>query len=220
LKKGPLVTHALGMEKKLFDELVEEFYRALLCYSGSRKREKGAFQSTFEENRMNSLVRIFVATSLLIGLLAFSLTGPDPTAQESAKGSPRASAPAKSNQPEKPVPPYYKSAKAAGPLPATLPPSHFADRPVVVTAYTIAQKIPKVLVQQPCYCGCDKHFGHHSLLDCYTSEHTAGCGICVKETFLTWEMTRQHKTPAQIRAAIMRGDFNSVDINHPPTVAP
>ncbi|HET7841812.1 MAG TPA: CYCXC family (seleno)protein [Terriglobia bacterium] len=169
---------------------------------------------------MKSLIRILVCTTFLLVLAAFSLPGPDPTAQQSAPGARSASATPKSNQPEKPVPPYYKSAKAAEPLPATLQPSQFADRPVVVTAYTIAKKMPKVLVQQPCYCGCDKHFGHHSLLDCYTSEHTAGCGICVKETFFAWEMTRQHKTPAQIRAAIIRGDFNSVDINHPPDVAP
>jgi hypothetical protein len=119
-----------------------------------------------------------------------------------------------------PGPPYFESAKAAEPLPPTLPPSRFAGRPVVVTAYTIATKIPKVLAQQPCYCGCDEHFKHRSLLDCYTSDHTAGCGVCVKVTFLTWEMTRQHKTPAQIRAAILRGEWKNVDLNHPPVVTP
>jgi len=119
---------------------------------------------------------------------------------------------------EPPVPPYYKSAKEAEPLPATLPPVRFAGRPVVVTAYTIAKKIPQVLAQQPCYCGCDREFDHHSLLDCYSSEHTAGCAVCVKESFLAYEMTQQHKTRAEIRAAIIHGDWRGVDINRPPKV--
>ncbi len=167
---------------------------------------------------MKSLIRVIVGSIFLLALFAFSLPGPDPTAQES-KSSQAAKAAAESSS-QKPVPPYFKSAKAAEPLPALLPPSQFADRPVVVAAYTIAHKIPRVLAQQPCYCGCDKHFGHRSLLDCFASAHTAGCATCVRETFFTWEMTRQHKTPAQIRAAIIHGEFNSVDINHPPDVAP
>jgi Protein of unknown function with PCYCGC motif len=117
---------------------------------------------------------------------------------------------------KEPVPPYFKSAKAAQPLPAVLPASRFEGRPVVVRAYEIAGKIPKVLVQEPCYCGCDVHFGHHSLLDCYASDHTAGCAVCVKEAFLAYEMTKLGKSPAQIREAIIRGDWKQVDLNHPP----
>ena len=118
------------------------------------------------------------------------------------------------------VPPYYKSVKAAEPLPPVLPASRFAGRPVVVRAYEIAAKIPKVLAQEPCYCGCDRHFGHHSLLDCYASDHTAGCAVCVQEAFLAYELHKQGKTPAQIRAAIMRGDWRGVDINRPPDLKP
>lgn len=171
---------------------------------------------------MRSLIRIAMGTGLIIALLAISHPSVNKGAgQGPAKDSKAESAPAKAvNAPAEPVPPYFKSAKAAEPLPALLPPSRFAGRPVVVTAYTIAHKIPKVLAQQPCYCGCDKHFGHHSLLDCYSSDHTAGCATCVKETFFAWEMTRQHKTPAQIRAAIIRGDWKNVDLDHPPDVTP
>jgi len=111
------------------------------------------------------------------------------------------------------TPPYHKNRKAAKPLPRLLPASNFSDRPVVARAYQIASEIPFVLAQQPCYCGCDKVFGHSSLLDCYASSHTAGCGICVKETFLAFQMTKQGKTPAKIREAIVRGDWKNVDIN-------
>jgi hypothetical protein len=69
--------------------------------------------------------------------------------------------------------------------------------------------------QQPCYCNCDKFFGHSSLLDCFASDHTAGCAICVKETFLTFQLTKQGKTPSQVRKAIVRGDWQKIDINQP-----
>lgn len=168
---------------------------------------------------MKTLGRISL---LMLIAVTFLAVAPPWTDQSSAQNggqdsksrkSPKVS-PEKENEP--PTPPYYRSAKEAEPLPATLAPVRFAGRPVVVTAYTIAKKIPKVLAQQPCYCGCDREFGHHSLLDCYTSDHTAGCAVCVKETFFTWEMTRQNKTPAEIRAAIIHGDWKSVDINQPP----
>jgi Protein of unknown function with PCYCGC motif len=111
-----------------------------------------------------------------------------------------------------PTPPYHRSARDAKPLPKLVPASNFTDRPLVFKAYQIAHEIPFVLAQQPCYCRCDKEFGHGSLLDCYASAHTAGCGICLKETFFTFQMTREGKAPAQIRDAIIRGDWKNTDL--------
>ena len=108
----------------------------------------------------------------------------------------------------------------AAEIAAFFQPKLLAGRRVVVRAYEIAAKIPKVLAQEPCYCGCDRHFGHHSLLDCYASDHTAGCAVCVQEAFLAYELHKQGKTPAQIRAAIMRGDWRGIDLNHPPELRP
>lgn len=105
------------------------------------------------------------------------------------------------------VPPYHKTAKDAKPLPKLLPASDFSDRPLVAKAYQIAGEIPLVLAQQPCYCHCDAHFGHTSLLDCFASNHTAGCGICMGETFFAYQMTKQGKTAAEIRTGIIRGDW-------------
>jgi hypothetical protein len=70
------------------------------------------------------------------------------------------------------LPPYFESAEAAQPLPATLSPERFGN-PVVRHAYRVAKGIPPVVAQQPCYCHCDK-FGHRSLLDCFASDHGAG----------------------------------------------
>jgi hypothetical protein len=154
--------------------------------------------------------------------LAMGLYGLGQNARHNSdkESSPNSEAVKSSAEPALHVPPYYKNVKAAEPLPPVLPASRFAGRPVVVCAYQIAARIPKVLAQEPCYCGCDRHFGHHSLLDCYASDHTAGCAVCVQEAFLAYELHKQGKTPAQIRAAIMRGDWRAVDINHPPELRP
>jgi hypothetical protein len=97
---------------------------------------------------------------------------------------------------------------AAGALPATLPPDHFTD-PSIKEAYAVALKIPHVLVQQPCYCWCSK-IGHHSLLDCYRSNHAADCSICVKETILASRMQEAGRTVKEIRAAIVAGEWNQL----------
>ena len=53
----------------------------------------------------------------------------------------------------------------------TLDPARFAGK--ARAAHTVAREIPDVLDQLYCYCGCDKHQGHKSLLSCYTDGHAA-----------------------------------------------
>jgi hypothetical protein len=109
-----------------------------------------------------------------------------------------------------PVPAFH-SEVPAGPMPATLAPETFTDV-TVQNAYILAAKIRKVLYQQPCYCYCDRHAGHNSLLDCYTSKHAADCGVCLREGFYAYEQTKKGKTPAQIREGIEKGDWHTVDM--------
>ncbi|HYL61389.1 MAG TPA: CYCXC family (seleno)protein [Candidatus Methylomirabilis sp.] len=116
------------------------------------------------------------------------------------------------------MPAHHESAPAS-PLPATLNPTPFTD-PVAQNAYAIAARIKKVLYQQPCYCHCDRSQGHKSLLDCFTGEHAAECGVCVAEDFYAYEQTRKGKTPAQIREGIERGDWRSVDLKKYDTPLP
>ena len=40
-------------------------------------------------------------------------------------------------------------------------------------AHQVAREIPDALDQLYCYCACDKHLGHKSLLSCYTDGHAA-----------------------------------------------
>ena len=75
--------------------------------------------------------------------------------------------------PERGIPPYYTSVDAAQPFPKLIPAAYYHRYPLVERAYKDAAEIPGVVAQQPCYCYCDR-VGHHSLLDCYASNHAAG----------------------------------------------
>ena len=116
------------------------------------------------------------------------------------------------------VPAHHTAPPATG---ATLPPILPAPErwgpsfkhPVQVRAYEVAEKIPNVLYQQPCYCHCDRSVGHHSLRSCYESTHAAHCDARMKELFYSYQQTKAGKTPAQIRAAILKGEWQKIDLN-------
>lgn len=40
-------------------------------------------------------------------------------------------------------------------------------------SYQIAHEIPEILDQLYCYCECDKHMGHKTLLSCFIDSHAA-----------------------------------------------
>src|SRR5438445_367956 len=81
--------------------------------------------------------------------------------------------------------------------------------PVTKKAYAAAAKIPGVLHQLPCYCYCDRGHGHKSLRTCFESEHGANCSTCMKEALFAEQETKKGKTPAQIRAEIIHGDYKT-----------
>jgi len=108
--------------------------------------------------------------------------------------------------------PSYHAYALAPPIPVTLDPKQFPDA-LNQNVYALASKIKPVLYQQPCYCYCDRSVGHKSLLDCFVSTHGSQCDVCQKEAVLAYQLTKKGKTPAQIRAAIIRGDWKSVDMN-------
>jgi hypothetical protein len=83
--------------------------------------------------------------------------------------------------------------------------------PYQVQCYEMAAKIPGVLYQLPCYCYCER-IGHNSLHTCFESTHGAHCGICMKEVYYAYEQTKLKKTPAQIRACIIKGNWKSIDL--------
>lgn len=91
------------------------------------------------------------------------------------------------------------SAKSLGP---TLEPSEFIGK--TREAYTVAKAIPATLAQLPCYCECDKGFGHKSLHTCFEDDHAAHCAVCVDEALLAYKLEREQKmSPEQIRETII-----------------
>lgn len=108
------------------------------------------------------------------------------------------------------IPAYFASAQAAQPLPQTLDPAQFSNK-YVVAAYQAARQIPEILAQQPCYCYCDR-IGHRGLLDCFASKHGADCDICVKEAVFAMQEHRKGKTPEQIRAEVVHGDWKTIQL--------
>jgi hypothetical protein len=116
-----------------------------------------------------------------------------------------------------PVPAYHKAppAKTAS-LAPILPREQLwgpaFQRDYQVHAYELASKIPNVIYQLPCYCYCDR-LGHGSLRTCYETTHAAHCAACLKELYLAYQMNKKHKTPAQIRAAVINGDWEKIDLD-------
>jgi hypothetical protein len=114
------------------------------------------------------------------------------------------------------VPAYNPGPPAKGAkLPPILKPEQLwgngMDQPVQKKAYLLASRIPNVIHQQPCYCYCDR-IGHNSLHSCYESTHAAGCGACLQELYYSYTETKKGKTPRQIRAGIIQGEWKSVDL--------
>jgi Protein of unknown function with PCYCGC motif len=84
--------------------------------------------------------------------------------------------------------------------------------PWQVHVYQDAAKIGSVLYQIPCYCRCDRALGHTSLRSCFEGLHGTECSTCAKEGLFAYQQTRLGKTPTQIREAINRHEFESIDL--------
>lgn len=99
------------------------------------------------------------------------------------------------------LPPMLSGSKLTGP--------NF-QYPWQVHVYQQAAKIGNVLYQLPCNCRCDRSLGHTSLRSCFEGLHGAECSTCAKEGVYAYRMTRQGKTPAEIRAGIAHRDYESI----------
>jgi Protein of unknown function with PCYCGC motif len=152
-------------------------------------------------------IRKFISGVVLFGLALVLVLLPQRAASHSPQALPGMNM-AQSGADES-VPAYHQQAPQ-GTLPATMSPALFTD-PAVQNAYTVAARIKRTLYQEPCYCHCDRSQGHGSLLDCFVSKHGSGCNICMGEAFYSYEQSRKGKTAAQIRAGIIRGEWQSVD---------
>ena len=138
----------------------------------------------------------------LLGCLAVMLVAVAASAQFS---DPANDIPAyNSTAPTHTLPPIMSGAQLTGP--------YFAHG-YQVTAYQMAAKIPAVLHQQPCYCHCDRVMRHNSLHSCFEGTHGATCSTCMKEVIYAYEETKKGQKPAQIRAGIERGEWQTIDLD-------
>lgn len=116
------------------------------------------------------------------------------------------------------VPAYHPSAPLkVGTLPHILSGAQLLGEnfryPWQVHVYRQAIQIGNVLYQLPCNCRCDRALGHSSLRSCYEGLHGTECSTCAQEAFLAFRMTRLGKSPAEIRAAIARREYESIDLD-------
>ena len=104
--------------------------------------------------------------------------------------------------------PAYQSAQASKNLGPTLAPDQFIGK--TREAYKVAKQIPTTLAQLPCYCECDRGYGHKSLHSCFEDDHASHCAVCVDEALLAYQLqTREKMTPDQVRQQIIEKYSNS-----------
>jgi hypothetical protein len=101
------------------------------------------------------------------------------------------------------LPPILAGAKLTG--------SNFRY-PWQARVYEDAAKVGNVLYQLPCNCRCDRALGHTSLRSCFEGLHGTECSTCAKEGVFAYQQTKLGKTPAQIRAAIERKEYESIPL--------
>jgi hypothetical protein len=104
-----------------------------------------------------------------------------------------AAAPSKKAAPAKPAAPSNACASCAE-RGAVLDPNLFSDtrrfEPEVKPSYEAARQYPATLDRLHCFCECQESMTHRhkTLLTCFTSNHAAGCGICIREALLAKEL--------------------------------
>ena len=158
-------------------------------------------------NKKIGVLILLLALSVVVGVLlrfkgptdikvARSLAAEPPAAHS----SPPASHSSHSAKP--PRVPAYQSAAASKDLGPTLAPDQFIGK--TREAYKVAKQIPATLAQLPCYCECDRGFGHKSLHSCFEDDHASHCVVCVDEALLAYQLqTREKMTPDQVRQLII-----------------
>lgn len=100
------------------------------------------------------------------------------------------------------VPAFMTSPAELKTLQPTLSPALFTGKQKL--GYEAAKAIPETLAQLPCYCYCDKGFGHKSLHTCFVDDHAAHCAICIDEAIVAYQLEKEGKLkPEQIRERII-----------------
>lgn len=137
-------------------------------------------------------------------LLVNSANNPTPTrvTETAATQTPASNHEHSTTPTAKTIPAHFEVPPSRSSLGPTLNPESFTG--ITRNAYRAAREIPVTLAQLPCYCHCDRGFGHKSLYSCFEDDHASHCDVCVREALLALKLEKEQKmTPAQIRDAIV-----------------
>ena len=74
----------------------------------------------------------------------------------------------------------------------------------VMPAYQVARKYPRTLDRLHCFCECQESMihRHKTLLTCFTNDHAAGCGICLREALMAAELKEKGMPDDQIENTV------------------
>ena len=139
---------------------------------------------------------------VVVALAAFALTRLQkrPAQTESATHSAEHQSAADSSN-AKSIPAHYDTEPPRIALAATLDPEKFNGK--TQEAYRVVREAPQLIAQLPCYCYCDRGFGHKSLHSCFVDDHAAHCAVCVDEALLAYNLQKRGLSPQQIREQII-----------------
>lgn len=134
--------------------------------------------------------RLMAAAAVLV------LAGCGRKSENVVRGPERPPAPAATSAPA----PSAAAADAVRPN-AVLDPAGFSDAGTR-SAYVAAAKYAHVLEGIYCYCHCKENIGHRALVQCFETDHAAGCDVCQNEAIVAARMTAEGRSVAEIQAAI------------------
>ena len=162
--------------------------------------------------KQRKLLAVGLTALLLLAGCGVSSNGSNTSGQDAQKNH-SSSAPSPQTAPTPRIPAFFARVDDAKPLPAVLDPKQFST-PAVAKAYQYAKDNPELFAQQPCYCFCDASgYQHRSLLDCYASDHSVGCQLCLMEGHLINKLQKEGKSASEIRDSIIRGEWKSVKLD-------
>lgn len=152
---------------------------------------------------MKRTITLVIIGVVVVGLAAFALTRLQkrPAQTESAMHSAAHPSTPTSPAETKSVPAHYQTEPAASSLAPTLAPEKFTGK--AQEAYRVVRETPQLIAQLPCYCYCDRGFGHKSLHSCFVDDHAAHCAVCVDEALLAYNLQKRGLSPQQIREQII-----------------
>ena len=153
---------------------------------------------------MKRTITLVVIVVVLIVVAAFVLTRRQEQSTQTDNATHSAGHPAAPalSADHKSVPAHYETEPPGSTLAPTLDPGSFTGK--TREAYRVVREVPQLIAQLPCYCYCDRGFGHKSLQSCYVDDHAAHCAVCVDEVLAAYNLQKRGLTAQQIREQIIR----------------